>query len=36
MNDLTLQERLQPPISPLPQTEPQEEFIDFLEYWRAI
>src|SRR5207244_192194 len=32
MNDITLQERLQPqPIVP-----PAEEKIDFLEYWRAV
>src|SRR5712692_529655 len=34
MNDLTLQERLQPQISP--GTPVAEDKIDFLEYWRAL
>lgn len=36
MNDLTLQERLQPPAPPQPQPEPEEDSIDLIEYWRAI
>jgi polysaccharide biosynthesis transport protein len=35
MNDLTLQERLQPSAEPLPGSAP-EQTLDVVEYWRAV